>query len=106
MNVIELRPNVSAIEWSAGELVKLPQRLDSSIQKCRDVNREDPHFAEDCAELSALDALDQFMESAHILSVESMDLNNVYDVELAYVAWLAFRKLASDMGHARANGIS
>jgi len=43
----------------------------------------------------------EFFESAHIQSVESGDLNAVYDVEAAYLAWLPFKELAMEINRER-----
>ncbi|HXH51948.1 MAG TPA: hypothetical protein VNH53_00765 [Sphingomicrobium sp.] len=104
MNV-ELNPKVSAIEWSAAELVRLRQRLEFSIKRCWEVNQQDEWFMRDWAEsreagTPTTELMTQFFESAHIHSVESGDLGLVYDVEGAYLAWLAFKELAAEMNRA------
>ena len=107
MNV-QLDTKTSAIEWSAGELVKLRKRIELSIERCWEINGEDEiflkewgHRRDDCT--PTVELMTDFFETAHIHSVESGDLGAVYDVEAAYLAWLAFKNLADRINQDRAN---
>ena len=96
---VELNTAVSAIEWSAGELVKLRERIELSIKRCWEINQQDELFMREWGEdrddgMPTTDLMTDFFESAHIQSVESGDLGAVHDVEGAYIAWQSFRKLA------------
>ena len=99
MNV-QLRPDISAIEWSAAELAKLRERLELSIKRCWEINEQDDAFMRDWYRerdqgTPTVDLMSQFFEAAHIHTVESGDLGAVYDVEAAYLAWRPFRQLAA-----------
>ena len=105
---VELKPQTSAIEWSAGELVKLRERIEASIKRCREINYHDQLFMRDWhrsrdSGTPTTDLITQFFESARIQSLESGDLGNVYDVEEAYLAWLSFKRLAEEINRDRAD---
>ena len=105
---VELNTAASAIEWSAGELVKLRERIELGIERCWEINQRDELFMRAWGGdrdygMPTTALMTEFFESAHIQSVESGDLGAVHDVEGAYIAWQSFRKLAERINRDRAS---
>jgi hypothetical protein len=97
----------AATGGSSPELVKSMRRIENGIERCWVVHRESQDFMGEWNTtsgngLSTFDMMNELMENGRMGIVEMMNQDDP-DVELAYVAWLAFQRLGERVEEARTN---